>query len=93
MTHVTHVVLARDLYPEKLVGDEPEELEIEPLLNARDVSKILRCSLPHVYKMADRGQLPCIRWESPGNGERRSRSVVRFKMEDVLQFMENHYEN
>lgn len=30
MTHVTHVVLARDLYPEKLKGDEPEELEIVP---------------------------------------------------------------
>jgi ADP-ribose diphosphatase len=30
MTHVTHVVLARDLYPDKLVGDEPEELEIVP---------------------------------------------------------------
>lgn len=28
MTHVSHVVLARDLYPEKLEGDEPEELEI-----------------------------------------------------------------
>ncbi len=30
MTHTTHVVLARDLFPEKLVGDEPEELEIVP---------------------------------------------------------------
>ena len=30
MTHVTHVVLARDLYAEKLEGDEPEELEIVP---------------------------------------------------------------
>lgn len=30
MTHVTRVVLARDLYPEKLEGDEPEELEIIP---------------------------------------------------------------
>jgi len=28
MTHVTHVVLARDLYPEKLEGDEPEALEM-----------------------------------------------------------------
>ncbi len=28
MTHITHVVLARDLYPEKLDGDEPEALEI-----------------------------------------------------------------
>lgn len=30
MTHVTHVVLARDLYPAKLTGDEPEELEVIP---------------------------------------------------------------
>ena len=30
MTHVTHIVLARDLYPEKLQGDEPEELEVVP---------------------------------------------------------------
>lgn len=30
MTHMTHVVLARDLYAEKLQGDEPEELEIIP---------------------------------------------------------------
>ncbi|GMR14686.1 MAG: ADP compounds hydrolase NudE [Gammaproteobacteria bacterium] len=34
MTHITHVVLARDLYPEKLAGDEPEELEIIPWLLA-----------------------------------------------------------
>ncbi len=30
MTHVTHVVLARDLYPSKLKGDEPEQLEVVP---------------------------------------------------------------
>lgn len=30
MAHRTHVVLARDLYPEKLPGDEPEELEVVP---------------------------------------------------------------
>lgn len=30
MTHVTHIVLARDLYPERLEGDEPEELEVVP---------------------------------------------------------------
>jgi len=28
MTSMTHVVLARDLYPERLPGDEPEELEV-----------------------------------------------------------------
>jgi ADP-ribose diphosphatase len=30
MAHVTHVVLAEDLYPERLEGDEPEELEVVP---------------------------------------------------------------
>ncbi len=30
MTHITHIVLARDLYAEKLEGDEPEELEVVP---------------------------------------------------------------
>jgi len=30
MTHVTHVVLARDLYPSRLPGDEPEEIEVFP---------------------------------------------------------------
>jgi len=30
MTAVAHVVIARDLYPERLEGDEPEELEVVP---------------------------------------------------------------
>jgi ADP-ribose diphosphatase len=30
MTHVTNVVLARELYPEKLPGDEPEPLDVVP---------------------------------------------------------------
>lgn len=30
MTHITHVVLARRLYPSRLEGDEPEELEVVP---------------------------------------------------------------
>jgi hypothetical protein len=70
---------------------KPDEFEIEPLLNAKDVSKILRCSVPHVYKMADRGQLACIRWDCPSNGAKRSKSVVRFKKSDVFDFMEAHY--
>jgi ADP-ribose diphosphatase len=28
MTHTTHVVLARDLYPSRLPGDEPETLDV-----------------------------------------------------------------
>ncbi|MDV3468284.1 ADP compounds hydrolase NudE [Stenotrophomonas sp. C3(2023)] len=30
MSHQSWLVVARDLYPEKLVGDEPEELEVVP---------------------------------------------------------------
>lgn len=30
MSHQTHLVLARDLYPQRLPGDEPEELELVP---------------------------------------------------------------
>lgn len=30
MTAMTHVVLARELYPERLVGDEPEPLDVVP---------------------------------------------------------------
>ncbi|MGQ4584599.1 ADP compounds hydrolase NudE [Lysobacter sp. F60174L2] len=30
MSHATHLVLARELYPERLAGDEPEPLEVVP---------------------------------------------------------------
>ncbi len=30
MTHMAHVVLAQDLYPQRLLGDEPEELDVVP---------------------------------------------------------------
>jgi len=30
MSHTTQLVIARDLYPERLAGDEPEELEVIP---------------------------------------------------------------
>jgi ADP-ribose diphosphatase len=28
--HVTHIILARDLYPQSLPGDEPEPIEVHP---------------------------------------------------------------
>jgi len=30
MSHQSWLVVARDLYPERLAGDEPEELEVVP---------------------------------------------------------------
>ncbi len=47
MTHATEIVLARDLYPSRLEGDEPEELEVltwpldqlAPLIQREDCSE------------------------------------------------------
>ena len=46
MTHITHVVLARNLYPEKLEGDEPETLEIVhwPLADLYELVKRPDCT-------------------------------------------------
>jgi predicted DNA-binding transcriptional regulator AlpA len=60
-------------------------------LTAKDVAKVLKVSLALVYRMADRGQLPCIRWECPGEGTERPRTMVRFRSEDVRKFLESHY--
>lgn len=54
---------------------------------------MLKVSLPLVYRMADRGQLPCVRWECPGEGEKRKRTLVRFEKEAVMQFIKEHRQN
>ena len=64
---------------------------IDTLLTPKEVQKILKCSLPLVYKMAERGQIPCVRWECPGHGTERSRTMIRFKLSDVHEFVERHY--
>jgi len=61
------------------------------LLDAKDVKKILRCSLPLVYKMAERGQLRHIRWVCPGEGKKKPRTMVRFKKDDVMDFIDQNY--
>ena len=66
---------------------------IEPLLDAKEVKKLLRCSLPWIYKAADRGLIPCVRIPCPGAGRQKERNMVRFKKEDVFHFIEKHYNN
>jgi len=60
------------------------------LLNAKQVAKMLNCSIPLIYKMADKGQLPCVRWDCWGCGTEKERKTVRFKQEDVMDFIEKH---
>lgn len=81
---------------EKLDGSGPTvrertEMQVE-LLTPRDVQKLLRVSLSLVYRMADRGQLPCVRWEAPGGGKRK-KTMVRFEKDTVLDFIRKHRQN
>ena len=64
---------------------------MEELLDAKQVKKILKCSLPLVYKMADTGELPCFRRECLGVGNKKPRTMVRFKESDIMEFIEKHY--
>ena len=64
--------------------------KIERLLDAKEVRAILRCSLPLVYKLAERKQMPCVRIPCPGDGQR-ARTMLRFKLNDVVAFIERHY--
>jgi hypothetical protein len=67
------------------------EKNFEPLWDAKDVQKTLKCSLPYVYKLVERGQIPCVRWECPGDGQEKPRTMLRFKQSDILDFIEKHY--
>jgi hypothetical protein len=42
--------------------------------------------------MADRGQIPCVRWEAPGGGERK-KTMVRFERDALMEFIKQHRQN
>jgi predicted DNA-binding transcriptional regulator AlpA len=63
------------------------------LLDAKDVRQMLKVSLPLVYKLADQGRLPCVRIPCPGKGTKKRQNLVRFKLADVMQFVERYYRN
>jgi len=71
---------------------DKENIKEKPLLDASEVRRLLKCSLPLIYKMAERGQIPCVRWECLGKGKEKPRTTVRFKREDVFNFIEKHYQ-
>ena len=61
------------------------------LLKPTDVKRILRVSLSTVYALAERKQLPCIRWGCmPSATGKRVKSVVRFRPEDIQDFINRH---
>jgi len=66
---------------------------IDSLVDAKDVKRMLKVSLPLVYKLADQGRLPCVRIPCPGEGTKKRRNLVRFKMKDIHEFIEKNYRN
>jgi len=76
---------------DEAIDSEQKGLNLEPLLDSKTVSKILRCSVPLIYKMANDGRLPCIRWDCPGKGRKRQRTIVRFLKKDIINFIHKHY--
>jgi predicted DNA-binding transcriptional regulator AlpA len=65
-------------------------IKMEPLLKPIQVKQLIGCSLPWVYKAAGDGRLPCVRIPCPGSGTRK-KDMVRFKKEDIHEFIEKHY--
>jgi predicted DNA-binding transcriptional regulator AlpA len=65
------------------------DANLNNLLKAKDVAQILCCSQALIYKMAERGQLPCVRWECPGNGTK-AKMMLRFEASAVQAFIKDH---
>jgi predicted DNA-binding transcriptional regulator AlpA len=63
----------------------------EPLLNSKDVQRLLNCSKALVYRLASDGRLPAIKIPCPGKGKKRKRYLIRFLKKDVLDFVEEFY--
>ena len=61
------------------------------LLRVATVAQLLRCSKSLVYRMAKRGQLPCVTWPCPAKDGGKPRQVLRFKKGDILDFIKSHY--
>lgn len=69
---ITHLVLARDLYPAKIQGDEPEELEVIPwklsqlsqLINRDDFSEARSIAALFLAQNFLSNKTPCVNTES-----------------------------
>ena len=72
------------------MNQEPKILDMDELLDARDVRKILKCSLPWVYKAATQGVIPCVK--IPCKGQGREKHLVRFLKSDIFDFIKVHYQ-
>ena len=61
----------------------------KPLLKPSQVAEMLNVSRSYIYKMADGGLLPCIRFSVSEAGKRK-KETIRFKASDISDFINNH---
>ncbi|MCP4623163.1 MAG: helix-turn-helix domain-containing protein [bacterium] len=69
----------------------PPKNDTDYLLTPKEVRPILKVSLPTIYNLVERGQLPAVIWESPIRSGKKSQRTIRIKRSDVFKFVEAHY--
>jgi excisionase family DNA binding protein len=63
---------------------------MDKLLRPSEVAQMLSVSTSYIYKLADAGALPCVRFSVSGNGKRK-KETLRFKGSDIKNFIADSY--
>ena len=66
--------------------------DIDYLLTPKEVRPLLKVSLPTVYNLVDRGQLPAVIWDAPNSVGKKKQRTIRIKRSDVFDFIERNYQ-
>lgn len=62
----------------------------KPLLRPSEVSRMLNVSASYIYKLADAGVLPCVRFSVSEKGKLK-KETLRFKEADIKIFIADSY--
>jgi excisionase family DNA binding protein len=62
----------------------------KPLLRPSQAAQMLNISASYVYKLADSGVLPCVRFSVSSSGKRK-KETLRFKESDIKNFIADSY--
>ena len=66
---------------------------MDVLLTPRELAKYLKVSLPYAYKLSATGAIASVRFPciGGGDGEKRQKENVRFRLQDVQDFIEKNH--
>ena len=63
---------------------------MDKLLRPSEVAQMLNVSASYIYKLADAGLLPCVRFSVSEKGKRK-KETLRFYPQDIEIFKKDHY--